>query len=80
MAVRRTWPYGTRKTCKVLLVDATSGTRWITMQDCDNEKEGYVCSYNRTEHKKVEVEDTVIIEFKPGGPTGGYWDIVEIVK
>lgn len=42
--------------------------------------EAYVCIFKSDQHGSISAGDDVKIEFKKGGPTGGYWDIVDIEK
>ena len=70
---RRTWDYGTKKTVKILDVN----TSVITAHE-EITKEGFILAGIRSPFR-LSRGDAVIIEFKRGGPTGGYWDIVERV-
>ena len=68
--IRKTWGYGTRK--KVIIMDANTSV--ITAIE-EETKEGFILAGIRAP-RRLSKGEGVTIEFKQGGPTGGYWDIV----
>ena len=71
----RTWQYGTRKTGVVCTWHQTKRDSVVLVTGDDGE--GYILIGERT---PVDAHQRVVIEFTRGGPTGGYWKIVEIVQ
>ena len=75
--IARTWPYGTRKTG--VIIDFNRGVRTDAMflVGDDEPKEGYMLLDKRGHFDGLKRGQPVTIEFKPGGETGGYWDVVK---
>jgi hypothetical protein len=72
----RTWPYGTLK--KGWIVEILHKVRFTAILIEGDDGEGY-CLFQAP---GSEVPDTtkshsVVMEFTEGGPTGGYWKIVD---
>ncbi len=77
-AQRRTWPYGTRIKVAVELVEEASNslTPRIAVFIALEGAEGFVAI--STEHDRVPVAgEQGTIEFREGGPTGGYWALIK---
>jgi hypothetical protein len=40
----------------------------------EDTKEGFITLFNLQEKRRPNKGETGVLTFKPGGPTGGYWD------
>jgi hypothetical protein len=69
---KRTWPYGTRKTGKVVDMGVLKTAIVIIAGD---DGEGYILTGVLPD--VCFRGQQVTIEFTEGGPTGGYWKIVK---
>lgn len=70
----RTWPYGTRKAVVVADAGIEKGQNFaICVEECQG-GEGFVLLGMS---KAVQKGAKGYIEFKQGGPTGGYWEFHE---
>jgi hypothetical protein len=72
---RRTWPYGTRKTVDVLSISHTAKTTVVGCVEPEGERGAFLLVRARGAIEATEGQRREII-FRPGGPTGGYWDFV----
>ena len=75
--IARTWPYGTRKTGTVVAIVNLNTLSVLVVRDGDDPKKAHVLMYGYGHFDGLNEGDTVTIEFKEGGPTGGYWDVVK---
>ncbi len=67
----RTWPYGTRKAVKVAGVGTQKGVPYaVCVETCDNGEVFVLLGMEKAAAK----DDEGYIEFKDGGPTGGFWE------
>jgi hypothetical protein len=72
--LRRVWEYGTVKPVRVLDVIVTASYAVVTCSSTEPEEhEAFVLLQNLAV-PRPEIGDTGCIEFKRGGPMGGYWD------
>src|SRR5688572_3217444 len=71
---RRTWTYYTQKNVTVVSVEpvANSGDTYLLACVEKETREGFVLLRRGVPDAKAG--DRGVITFKPGGPTGGYWD------
>lgn len=69
----RTWPYGTTKDATVINVSGNT----VVLGDEDGEGHALIGIDHDVQPKEGE---GVSIRFCKGGPTGGYWKIVEIIE
>jgi len=67
--IRRTWPYGTRKTVTVRQIVGV----WVV---CFERESTEHFALTGVDHAGVSAGDERTIEFREGGPTGGHWDFV----
>lgn len=73
--IYREWPFGTRKRVKVSRQVRTKDTQLILAEELWT-YEGFVLMY-QDRIRKVTDGEVVTIEFAPGGPFGGFWEIVK---
>lgn len=67
----RTWPYGTRKAVTVGEAGMHKGAPFaICVEECQG-GEGFILLGMK---EAVQKGEKGYIEFKQGGPTGGYWE------
>ncbi len=72
----KTWPYGTKKQVTVLNVTQTKNLVGMACTE-DDSGEGFALLLNTTSARNAKPGDSGVITFKPGGPTGGYWDYAD---
>ena len=68
---KRTWTYGIVKSVTVLEINGP-----VLVAHEKETDEGFILT-GITIPSGLEAGDTLDIEFKEGGSTGGYWDIVK---
>ena len=84
--IKRAWPYGTRK--RVRIVDVTRGHDWVMghvaavlCEDLEVPGEAFLCLLDGTGLVAIKPQPEKgqerAIEFRAGGPTGGYWHILD---
>ncbi len=66
-----TWPYGTRKSVKVAGVGVEKGRPFAICVESGPDAEAFVLLGMAN---PVAKDDVGYIEFKQGGPTGGFWE------
>ncbi len=71
--LRRTYPYGTKKSVVVKDVRRCGSTAAAICIDDGSPARGFVVLQEREELEGVAVDDRGTITFVEGGPTGGYW-------
>jgi hypothetical protein len=73
---QRTWPYGTKKNVTIIGFEFLRNPGNIILTCGEEESEEKFILMLRTPHdaERASVGDRGVISFKPGGPTGGYWD------
>ena len=69
----RIWPYGTRKTGKVIEVIRWADLMIIVFIEDGPAPEAFACVYRAGTVDATEGEEGTIT-FKEGGPTGAFWD------
>lgn len=78
--IARTWPYGTKKRVRVLEVEFSAMRAAVAVEHLDDPGEATVCILSRFEFDQIApapmTGDTRTMEFRKGGPTGGYWAIL----
>lgn len=73
---KRTWPYGTRKTVLIAEVETLPGYGLFVLAiDGD---EGHIL-LGGGHDIKPEKARTAVMRFENGGPTRGYWKLIEFV-
>ena len=72
--IARTWPYGTRKTCKVESVSNTSRFAVLVAVEGD---EAYLLLDVAGHFDGLRTGQDVVIEFRSGGPLAGFWDVAK---
>lgn len=71
---KRTWPYGTRKSCVVAGVLEAGNTRTTVCFESSDPGEAFILVSRRTGETRT-TGDKVELVFTEGGSTGGYWEI-----
>lgn len=76
----RTWPYGTRKRVRVFSATMTADTTVIGVEEISlGRREIFLLILNTADVPQNfdAMTDDCLIEFTAGGPTGGYWRIID---
>lgn len=85
--IERTWPYGTRKRIRIQHIDpcsAVPGSILVYAAHCDDEREATVMLMSQADFNAIspmpKVGQDRVMEFRPGGPTGGHWAIIDQIE
>jgi len=70
----RTWTYGTQKNVTVVSNEPISNSGDTYFLNCLEKETGEGFVLIRRGKSDAKPGDRGVITFKPGGPTGGYWE------